>query len=534
MSSLPAHSLFALSASAPWFLLRRLAWGAWLGVFGLALASATPSSSWGRAGENWTPTGALPDFSFAGYHCGEQPVPELPVVTDVRQHGARGDGVTDDSAAFNRALATARAGAVLVPAGRYLIRDWVRLTHSGTVLRGEGPEKSVLVFDRTLTDVQPNWGATTSGQRTSNYSWGGGFVVFQGAVRRPRLAPITATAARGERWLTLATVDALAPGRWVEVAVADDAGRSLTAYLYGGDPGRTAKLRPLRTRQVARVVAVEAAGRRVQLDRPLRFPTRAEWQPALHAFEPGLTECGVEQLGFEFPAEPWRGEFQELGYNAIDLADAAHCWVRAVRIVNAESGIYLRGVHNTIDGVVLTATKPVYPKNKYLSADGCIGHHGIATYGADNLIQHFDFRANYVHDLTVEGPGAAGNVFKQGRGCDLCFDHHKMAPHANLFGPLDSGAGNRLWRCGGGDALGRQSGGWETFWAVRAARPLSPPPVGWGPASMIIVGVAADRTPPPGRDPALAPPWIELIPAAELEPQDLHASQLARRLAARP
>jgi hypothetical protein len=168
--------------------------------------------------------------------------------------------------------------------------------------------------------------------------------------------------------------------------------------------------------------------------------------------------------------------------------------------------------------------------NRYAAADGCIGHHGISIYGADHLVTRFDFQVNYVHDLSVEGFRAAGNVFAAGRGRDLCFDHHRKAPHANLFTDLDCGAGNRIWRCGGGADLGRHCAGWGTFWNLRAAKALAPPPEGWAAPSLNLVGLAGDRptaTPDDGW-------WWEAIAPAALQPQDLHAAQLARRLAAQP
>src|SRR5436190_2158657 len=81
------------------------------------------SELWGRAGEKWTPQSRLPDFSFAGHHCGEQPIPDVPVAANVHEFGAKGDGETDDTAAFKAAIAATNAGAILVPAGRYKISD---------------------------------------------------------------------------------------------------------------------------------------------------------------------------------------------------------------------------------------------------------------------------------------------------------------------------------------------------------------------------------------------------------------------------
>lgn len=48
------------------------------------------SALWGVAGEAWAPTSRLPDFSYAGYHAGERPIPDVPVAANVRDFGARG------------------------------------------------------------------------------------------------------------------------------------------------------------------------------------------------------------------------------------------------------------------------------------------------------------------------------------------------------------------------------------------------------------------------------------------------------------
>lgn len=481
------------------------------------------SALWGARGEAWSPAGPLPDFSFAGCYCGERPIPLLPAAADVRAFGAVGDGVTDDTQAFRRAIAATLAGAVLVPAGRYLIRDVVTLDRAGLALRGEGPRASVLVFDRTLTDAQPDWGATTTGQRTSNYSWSGGFLRIAGDLGLRPLAPIAAPAARGQRSVQLSSVEALALGQWVGLQSQDDAHRTLARALYQGDPGPIDRLPPVSTWQAARVLGLDRMAGRVQLDRPLRVDLRPEWGPQLLSLAPRVTGSGIEGLGFEFPPAPWRGEFTELGYNAIALDGVAHCWVRDVRIHNAESGIFVKGLHCTVEGVVLTSDKPVQAPEGYGAARGCVGHHGIELGGADHLVHGFDFQACYVHDLTVDGCSTAGNVFSGGRGLDLCLDHHGQAPHANLFSALDCGAGGRPWRSGGGEGLGRHAGAWTVLWGLRAAGPMALPTPGWAAPGLSLVG--CDLA--PGKLPGA---WIERI--AGLEPGDLHAAQLARRLAA--
>lgn len=489
---------------------------------GALLPGAETSQLWGGHGELWKPDGRLPDFSRVGYHQGEDPIPTPAVVTDVRQHGAVGDGVHDDTDAFNAALAATQAGAVLVPAGTYLITGFVTIPRSGVVLRGEGPAKSVLTFTRTLTDVKPDWGATTAGERTSNYSWSGGFLVIDGREQNRELATIPVAVQRGATEIPVSTTAGMRIGCEIVISIADDGQRSLTRSLYAGDPGGISKLKPMQTRQIARIAAIGDG--RITIDRPLRYDIATEWKPTVAAFVPSVTGSGIEGLRLAFPATPYAGHFTELGSNGIAIRrGACDCWVRDIVFHNADSGIYISGDRCTADRLVFTADrKPAKPK---YGGAACIGHHGIQVGGSDNLVTGFDFRANYIHDITVEGARSAGNVFAGGKGLDLCFDHHKKAPNTNLFTDLDCGHGGRIWHCGGGGDLGRQSAGWETFWNLRAAQELKPAPEGWCPL-ITIVGLP---TAAPARRAATGL-WLE--PAAHgVEPRDLHAAQLAARLA---
>ncbi len=484
------------------------------------------SDLWGRDGERWTPSSRLPDVSFAGYERGEQAIPSPAVAANVKDFGARGDGVADDTQAIQAAIRATPSGAVLIPAGRYVVSSFITIDKPDLVLRGAGRDKTVLYFPKTLTDVKPDWGETTTGQPTSNYSWGGGFLVLAGSFRQETLASITGVAKRGESWLALSTVSGIGVGQWVEVRVTDDASRSLSAWLYNDDPSSMAELSPQAATQVAKVVEVDGGGKRIRIDRPLRFETRAAFTPLVRSFRPTVTHSGIEDLTLEFPTTPWLGEFTELGRNGIAVGSVAHCFVRRVRMVNAEGGLFARGVHCTFEGIELAATKPPYTANRYLTTTGCNGHHGISLYGGDNLVTRFDLRMSYVHDLSLESAAAAGNVFSAGRGDDLAFDHHKKAPHGNVFSDIDAGAGNRIWRCGGGADLGRQSGGWETFWNIRSAKDLVAPPAGWGPWSLSFVGLTTSAASTKNADGL----WYEAIPPAALTPKDLHAAQLAKRL----
>ena len=486
-------------------------------------ARAEPSGAsalWGERGETWSVDGRLPDFSRAGYHEGEAPIPDVAQTANVKNFGAVGDGVADDTKAFLAAIEATKRGAIFVPPGRYVITDYLRLQKSGVVLRGAGPAKSVLWFPRGLDEVHPRQGRTSTGSPASGYSFDGAFVTLQGDYQAKALAKITATAQRGDTTVEVDRAAGIVAGENVWVWLREAPDHSLKTYLYNGDPGDIRKGKQLDTKMLVRVVAVE--GPRVRFDRPLRFATRAEWKPEIRSFRPTVTESGVEELGFEFPAVKYRGHFKEHGFNAIELRGVSDCWVRHVAIHNGDLGINVVACRNTLDGVVFTATADRASREGPIDVTG---HHAIQCKGAeDNFVTHFDLRTSYVHDLSVEH--ASGNVFAAGRGADLCFDHHKDTPYQNLYTDIDCGRGNRVWRCGGGASLGRQSAGWETFWNIRAARPIEPPPKGWGAPSLNFVGLTT-------KSPSMTDAkgwWFEVVAPERLQPRDLHAAQLARRL----
>lgn len=488
-------------------------------TFGILVAStgaAEHSLLWGREGEKWNSRSRLPDFSYAGYHRGEKPLPSVATGRSIKEFGAKGDGQTDDSQAFTDALDQVSSGAIEIPAGRYKLSRIFEIRRPGVLLRGAGPDKTVLVFDIPLNDIKPNWGATTTGDRTSNYSWSGGYFVIRGSFESKRLANVTGAARRGDNSLEVSSMEHLRVGQSVELYQTDAADNSLAVHLYSGDSGPVENING-RTRSslVARIVRMD--GNRVELDRPLRCDLRPDWTPQLRSFAPTVTESGIENLAFEFPNQPYKGHFTELGFNPIALSGVANCWVRNVRMKNADSGIFVSGYFNTLDGIVIESERAA-------DRQQCVGHHGISVGGGDNLVTNFDFRARFIHDLTVSH--CAGNVFSRGRGVDLSLDHHRRAPYENLFTDLDAGAGTRLWKCGGGAKLGHHCGARGTFWKIRAERPFAYPPRGFGPPSINVVGLKTDQKGQTDSDGK----WFEVIPPSQLEPKNIHQAQLEKRL----
>ncbi|MBT3290602.1 MAG: hypothetical protein HN380_24875 [Victivallales bacterium] len=479
-------------------------------------AEPVNSALWGKKGEAFTVVGRLPDFSYAGYRSGETPIPTPKVTASVRDLGAKGDGKTDDTAAFRKALASGPNAVIHVPAGRYVITGVLELKQSRTVLRGDGPGKTILFFPKTLNDIKPNWGQTTGGRRTSNYSWSGGFICFMGSFGSAQLATVTAPAKRGSSELSLSDASKIKVGQKLEIRQSDTKENTLARALYDGDPGDMRKLRgKTRISMVAKVTAMK--GESVTIEPPLRFDIRQEWQPVVKTFEPTVQDCGLEELTLEFPVTPYKGHFTELGRNGIAMSGVANCWVRNVEMLNADSGGFIGSRFCTLEGLVFRSERKA-------DWQKCTGHHGLTLGGTDNLLTGFDYRMRFIHDITVSN-GSSQNVIAAGRGDDLCFDHHKRAPYQNLFTDIDLGAGTRPWKCGGGGSLGKHCGARTTFWGIRAKHSIALPPRRFDPGSLNLVGLpskAASRK-QPGKS------WIEAIPPADLSPIDLYQAQLKRR-----
>lgn len=483
----------------------------------VSLTGEESSALWGKTGELWTPQSRLPDFSFAGYQCGEVPIPTLPVMSSVRQFGAVGDGVTDDTKAFKKALASAKPGAILIPAGRYLITDILTISKPNIVLRGEGPEKSIIFIPKSLTDIKPVMTKTTGGKPTSAYSFNGGFIVLEGNLGRSAPVVITQEAKRGDSLITVANANTFSIGSWIEVSLKETEDKSLIKYLYSDDTGNIANTYDTSTELVARVIGRDPASKRIQIDRPLRFDTRLAWKPTVCIIKPTVHDSGLENFGITFPEHEYKGHFKEVGYNGIEMRNVAHCWIKRITICDADSGIFCRSIQCTLNDISLIGSKDYGLASR--------GHHGIDLNNTDNLVNGFDFRINYIHDFTVSSIHCSGNVVMNGKGLNLCFDHHERAPYANLFTNIDCGIGSRVWDSGGGDALGRHSGSWATFWNLRGQKPMKVPPKDWAGRYLNVIGMTNKSGVALSTD-AL---WFEPIDPAQLVPQNIYEAQLARR-----
>lgn len=520
---------------------RRQYFGLLTGIFltiGLAAISAfgqETSSLWGESGELWSPAGRLGDFSFAGYRTG---IVEIPTVTNrinVKNFGAVGNGSIDDTAAFKAAIAQAVAGqAVYIPAGTYLIRDVLEIRKGGVVLQGESQNTTILKFDRSLNAAR---GPVSSGlylpidPPTDGLVWSfnGGFIWVQGddsVNASTKLSNVTAAAVRGDKQLTVTSVEQIHVGDWVRLALTDPAvgapqSGSLLSHLHADLFTGAAEQVGRRLVQFnSRVSAIQ--GNTITLERPLPVDVRLVWTPEVHRFAPTVQDVGIENLTLRFPDEVYRGHFSEVGYNGIFFYMVANSWVRNVKIINAESGLFIMWSNfNTLENITLD--------NEVPNNTTYTGHHGIDIYlpGSDNLVTGWNVVKPFVHDLSIEDY-AMGNVFSNCRGGYLGLDHHRATPYQNLFTNMQFGAGggSRTFESGGAVQRGPYAAAYNTYWNMQGNAPLGIPPFDYGPR-LNFIGIQTTTTSVP-----TSYQWLfENINPTTMRPQNIYEAQLARRKA---
>ncbi len=403
---------------------------------------------------------ALPDFSYAGYGFGLQPIPEVESTLDVADYGAIPDDGKDDSVALRAALAAAHemAGPVRVQLqqGRYILSEILWIEKSGIVLSGIGSDDggTQLYMPRPLNQIDDGGALKEIREYLleedkyerqpdanlnvlfSEYSWSAGFIwvrypggrhaTYKKSYDRPieTVSPIT-NGAQFTRELSVANPERLSIGDVLQIHWHNRQGPdgALIKSLYGdtdlGVGSRHWEMpdRPL-VRQATRIQGIE--GNRVTIADPLLHDIN-EQLPAYFARWDHLTNVGIQDLALTFPENPYFGHHNEAGYNGIYFTGVHNGWIRNVRISDADAGILTDDAANvTIANVVTDG------KHK--------AHYGVHIGNVHNVL---------VEELSVFNPTehtfsfntqATKSVYKDSIAWHQpTLDQHAGANHQNLY-----------------------------------------------------------------------------------------------------
>jgi hypothetical protein len=425
----------------------------------------------------------IANCSYAGYQCGDAPLPEPAATLDlVKDFGAKADG-SDCTAAFAAAIAQAATAAkpgrpvvVALGKGTFTVDSMIRLDRNGVVLRGAGRDQTVIAFQRPLDAVV---GASKSGS-SSRWSWCGGLVwlgpsdVFAADGRfktpndtqgweewqdLPAIAEVTAPARRGDRVVQVAASAArqLVVGDTLLLCWANPADRSLLLHMAGHDLMATydwAKSGQGLTGAKAWRWPVEIAavdGRTVTLRQPLRIDIRPEWQVRFAPLGSHVRESGIEHLTLRMPPHDAGKHLTDRGWNGVYLNRALHCWVREVAIEHSDNAVIHASAKNTtVTGLTITGGKH---------------HHATAlrVSSHDNLISGFRIESTPKHGINTEYL-STGNVWCRGVMLHGAFDSHRAMSFESLRTDITI---HNDGTPGGGGQAGPFLGARMTHWNIR-------------------------------------------------------------------
>lgn len=341
----------------------------------------------------------LPVDRQVGWRPGcSMPIPFYPVVLNLKDLNPKADGKTDDAAVFKAAIEKAKTpGAILVPAGTYLLKDRLDLK-SGLVLRGEGFEKTHLIFNIE-----------------KKVRFNGGSIGLHGKMGQSYIA-ITDGYGRGSTKLTIASTEGLKPGKLIWVFSSNDAKKMYTRESWN------VKWASNSVGQMVNVTKV--SGNVVEIDTPLRLGFSKKLKPRLVIVTP-IKGAGVESMHIK------RLDKQE--DSIIAMFGARNCWVRDCELD------YCMRSHVTMAFSRHITIEGNYMHHAWNYGGGGHGYGvvlGLST--SDSLVTNNVFRT-LRHSMMVK-TGANGNVLSyncsgdvQGRhpGADISVHGHYS--YMNLF-----------------------------------------------------------------------------------------------------
>jgi hypothetical protein len=381
-------------------------------------------------------TPVLPDFSYAGYHFSEKPIPDVTKtkkIFRVTDYGAKpNDEAYDDAgiqAAIRAAEQNAGGGVVFFPAGKYLIAPdedkdkQIRISKSGIVLKGSGA------------------GAKGTQIHQVNMRVNGRQILFQpDNLETKKLTTITRDAARESFWIEVADAANLKVGQDVVVKHKSEAFTRIYFAPLDLKPQWTRLFGAKGGMQISEIHTIEKIeGKKVKFRNPLHLDVKLV--PAapfeLYTFT-SLQECGVEDILFTSNWKNYPEEFlhhknaiHDYAYMALAMEYVKNSWVRNCEFLDWNEGVFLRAGY----GVSVLNVN-------FKGKKGHASVHARTGYGV--LIKNCHFNDAQHHGAGT-GYSAAGTVISQCTlGTDQNFDIHSGQPYATLFDNIQGGVFSNL------------------------------------------------------------------------------------------
>ena len=441
----------------------------------------------------------LPDFSYAGYHFGEKPIPQNQgTVVHATDYGVVADDQIDDSKALLKALENTKSieGKVILqlPPGKVILSEILYIQRSNFVLRGAGVGKEgteiycprplrYMDDPQVLQELREYLKEFKKQQRVkdknidlpfSQYAWSGGIIwtevpgervkAYLDKYDQPKVKRAQVSSGKmGEHTFKVSSTKDLKVGDVLQLELFNKEGENgkIIQDLYQGQDVKVGSHhwkfpKMALVRQQVKISSI--SGNTVTIKSPLTISIEPEYQAQLVEWK-HLEEVGIEHLRLSFPVAPKIAHHVEEGYNGIYLTRLYNSWVKDVVITNADSGILTESVANTsIENIVTNG------KNK--------AHYSVAMSGVYNvLVNNLRVENSVIHPLSFNTFSTKSVYQNCEVMVDPVLDQHGGANHQNLFDnitvhvspeqgkyPLFKGGGAGYWK--------PSHGAYSTFWNI--------------------------------------------------------------------
>ena len=495
----------------------------------------TPSSGWYSTvyPETWTPDFTdvegrfIHDFSYAGYHNGEQEIPSVDnrSVFSVVDYGADSTGQDDATIAFQSAIDAAENGGVIwVPTGTYRIEGLLRIEQSNIVLVGEGPEKSRLWFTKNtaMTDKSSLLFKGTVVQGTEVH-------LAEDGIQRSKKVVLEDSA-------SLDVGQEVALGWVITDEFVEEHGMSDYWTVFNG------QWVPFFRRQITTI-----AGNQISLDVPSRYSSKLRDLASLRIESGYISECGIQDIAVSNTIERSDALLFDRAH-AIQFEGVKDCWMKNVHSFAPDG--YTE--HLQSGGVKILSSKRVtvtdsrmeHSQNRGAGGNGYLFEisqsseiliqDSVGVAGRHNFIQNWGFGTSGCVFLRTDSRDGVAHIDDSGDFGSVGFSefHHSLAM-ANLIdsSTADDGwkAVNRLFYSSGSGHSATEN----VFWNIKGQGDLYSYQYGHGYViGSTDIGVHTEVTNVYENFGTAPEDFSEGIgEGTSLIPQSLYEDQLSRRLA---
>lgn len=412
-----------------------------LGATGIQAHAQTKPSSLFEAYKHDEQKSILPDFSYAGYHCGEDPVPDISSykVFNVVDFGAKPDDDISDRNAIQAAIAAAGrhgSGIVFFPKGKFLVNEDGDINKpivskgSKIIFRGSGsyPGGTELLMKHPLKPGNPQQMWTTPPM-----------FVFTAKGADVKIGEVAQNAKRGSFALRLNTTAHLKMGDWIALKLLDTSAELTDEALapHRADAAWTYLFKKgIDICMYYQVKNVSAAGC-IVLQAPLAYgiDTKYKWEVYKFAHS---EEVGIEDIAF---AGNWKEKFvhhrswmDDSGFTLFNFSRCTNSWMRNCRFTDCNVA------------AVVAASANITVMNCMVDGNG--GHEAISSNHSTNvLLANLTDRASQWHSFGVSHGAVNTVIWHCTYPATTCFESHASQPRNTL---LDNVTGGLMSNRGGG------------------------------------------------------------------------------------